>query len=159
MRIIVLSDTHSGKLLKPLVEDIKKSDLIIHAGDFTGMTVLEELKKLKNVKAVYGNMDGLELRQILPREEILKVEDVRIALYHGEGAPEGLLERIRERFRGGNIQAVIFGPSHQPMAEVIDGVLYLNPGSPTDKVRAPFRSYGVLEVNGSEIEGKIVKLK
>lgn len=159
MRIVVVSDTHSEKIPKPLLEDIKKSDLVIHVGDFVDIGVLNMLKALKDVRAVYGNMDGLELRHVLPRQEIFQCENVRIGLIHGEGSPDGIVPRVMEHFQGEDLQAIVFGHTHEAMNETIGGVLFFNPGSPTDTVRAAFRSYGILEVNGSEIKGKIVKLK
>jgi len=159
MRIVVTSDTHSQVLPKPLIEDMKAADLVIHAGDFTDIKVLDMVRKFKEVRAVYGNMDSLELRKVLPREDILQCEQVRIALFHGEGHTHGMVERIRERFKAEKVQAVVFGHSHEPMNEIIDGVLFFNPGSPTDEIRAPYRSYGVLEVAGDKIKGQIIKIK
>jgi putative phosphoesterase len=159
MRIIVMSDTHSQMLPKVLLEDMKQSDLVLHLGDFTGIEVLNLIRAFKEVRAVYGNMDSLELRKVLPQQDILQCEKVRIALFHGEGPNEGMLDRIRERFKAEKVEAIVFGHSHQPMNEVIDGILFFNPGSPTDEIRAPYRSYGVLEVEGDQIRGQIVKIK
>ncbi len=159
MRIIVTADTHSQVLPKPLLEDMKKADLVIHVGDFTDIKVLNMIRKFKEVRAVYGNMDSLELRKVLPQQDFLQCDQVRIALFHGEGATEGMVDRVRERFKTEKVQAVIFGHSHMPMNEVVDGVLYFNPGSPTDEIRAPYRSYGVLEVEGDRIKGHIIKIK
>ena len=159
MRIIVVSDTHSEKVPKALIEDIKRSDLVIHVGDFTKIEDLNQFKRLKEVRAVYGNMDGLDIREVLPRQDIIQCESVRIGLFHGEGATEGIVPRVRDRFKGDDVQAIVFGHTHEPMNEIMDGVLLFNPGSPTDTIRALFRSYGVLEVHGDEIKGKIVKLK
>ena len=52
---------------------------------------------------------------------------------------------------------LVFGHSHQPMNEIKDGILHFNPGSPTDKIFAPFNSYGILEIN-DKINGKIIKI-
>ena len=159
MRVIVTSDTHSEDLPVALIEDIKRSDLVIHVGDFCDIKVYQYLKTLKELRAVYGNMDGLELRRVLPKQEVLQCEGVRIGLFHGEGAPEGIVSRVRERFKNEDVQAIIFGHTHEAMNEILDGILFFNPGSPTDKIRAKSRSYGILDVNGCEIKGKIVKLK
>ncbi|NTV29026.1 MAG: metallophosphoesterase family protein [Candidatus Omnitrophica bacterium] len=159
MRIIVISDTHADKLPKQLLEDIRKSDLVIHAGDFTDIETLKALRQIKEVRAVYGNMDGLELRQALPQREVFQCEGVRIGIFHGEGSSDGMLERIRGHFQGDAVQAIVFGHTHAAMNKVIDGVLFFNPGSPTDHIRATVRSYGVLEVHGQEIKGRIEKLK
>jgi hypothetical protein len=159
MRIIVLSDTHSEPLAKDLQADLQKADLIVHVGDFTDLALLERLKKSQEVRAVYGNMDSLELRQVLPKKLVFRCEEAAIGLVHGQGAPAQVVEGVRECFKGEKLDAIVFGHSHEPMNKVVDGVLFFNPGSPTDTVRAPFRSYGVLEVKGKTIKGQIIKIK
>ncbi len=159
MRLIVISDTHSEDLPPLLIEDIKKSDLVVHVGDFCDIDVFHRLKALKEIRAVYGNMDGLDLRGVLPRKAVFKCEDVMIGLFHGEGGPDKLLEKVRVAFGKERVDVVVFGHSHEAFNQVIDGVLYFNPGSPTDTFRAPFRSYGVLEVRGKNVKGMIVKIK
>lgn len=159
MRILAISDTHSQPFPKMLQEELGKADLIVHVGDFCDAEVLGRLKKVKEVKAVYGNMDGLDLRQALPRQAVFKCEEITIGLVHGEGAPEKVTERVAEMFKGQKVDAIIFGHSHQPFNKVIDGVLFFNPGSPTDTVRSPYLSYGIVEVKGKSIKGQIVKIK
>ena len=158
MKIGVVSDTHSHELPAMMLEDFKKVDLIIHAGDLCSLDILENFKKIKEVKAVYGNMDGPEVRCVLPRRQIIPCGKFAIGLYHGEGHPQKLLNKVQAEFKGDQVNAVIFGHSHQPMNEEIDGVLYFNPGSPNDKVFAPYCSYGILEVN-DRIIGKIIKVR
>ncbi len=159
MRILVLSDTHSDELPKAVLSEIKNVDRIFHVGDFTDIDILNRLKKEKEVFAVYGNMDGMDLRGILPKHLVVKCGDVRIGLFHGEGGPDQLLEKVCDVFKQEKLNAIVFGHSHKPMNEVMDGVLMFNPGSPTDIVRSPFLSYGILEINGSAIKGQIVKIK
>ncbi|MBU1888025.1 MAG: metallophosphoesterase family protein, partial [Candidatus Omnitrophica bacterium] len=53
---------------------------------------------------------------------------------------------------------IIFGHSHVPMNEYIDGVLFFNPGSATDTVFAPYRSYGIIEIENGEVKAEIHKL-
>ncbi len=159
MKIGVVADTHSHKLPAQMLSDFKNVDVIVHAGDFCTLDILKELERVQEVKAVYGNMDGKEIRSLFPRSRILKLGDVTIGLFHGEGAPQTLLEKVKSEFHGKKVDAVVFGHSHQPMNEVIDQVLYFNPGSPNDKVFAPYCSYGILELKGKEIEGNIIKVK
>ena len=159
MRLLAISDTHSQTIPKMLQAELLKADIIIHVGDFCDMDILTRLKKGKEVKAVYGNMDGLELRQALPRQAVFKCEDVTIGLVHGEGAPEKVAEYVGDMFKGQKVDAIIFGHSHVAMNKVINGVLFFNPGSPTDTIRSPYLSYGILEVKGKSIKGQIVKIK
>ncbi|MEI6438197.1 MAG: metallophosphoesterase family protein [Candidatus Omnitrophota bacterium] len=159
MRVIVVSDTHSEDLPPVLLEDVKKSDLVIHVGDFCDIEVYKRLKALKEIRAVYGNMDGLDLRGILPRKAVFTCEGVTIGLFHGEGGPDQLFEKVKAAFSKEKVDVVIFGHSHEVLNRVVDGILYFNPGSPTDTFRAPFRSYGVLEVRGDKVKGTIIKVK
>ena len=158
MKIGVVSDTHSQELPSQMMEDFKKVDFIIHAGDFCSLDVLESFKRLKELKAVYGNMDGSELRRLLPRKQIIQCGQFSIGLFHGEGSPKVLLEGVKNEFKDSKVDAVIFGHSHQPMNEKREGILYFNPGSPNDTVYAPYRSYGILEIN-DKITGKIIEVK
>ncbi|MBI5150519.1 MAG: metallophosphoesterase family protein [Candidatus Omnitrophica bacterium] len=159
MKIGVVSDTHSLDVPAEVLEELQKTDLIIHAGDFCAPRDLETFRRIKNVKAVYGNMDGADLRRVLARREVLSLEGVTIGVFHGEGPREKILETVQKEFRGQKVDVVVFGHSHQPFNKEIDGVLYFNPGSPNDTVFAPYCSYGVLEITDGKIKGKIVKLK
>ena len=159
MKLIVTSDTHSEILPQVLLDDIVRADLLVHVGDFCDLDVYNHLKGLKVIRAVYGNMDGLDLRGILPRKAIFKCEQVVIGLFHGEGGSDKMLERVKASFLRDKVDVVVFGHSHQAFNQVLDGVLYFNPGSPTDLIRAPFRSYGILDINGNKVKGTIVKIK
>jgi hypothetical protein len=162
MRIIVLSDTHihddEGILPSKLMEEIKHADMVIHAGDFVSPEILEKIRSLcANLRAVCGNMDPQEIRESLPQKEIFKVGRYKIGIMHGFGAPNKLVEALSGEFKAEKPDIVIFGHSHSAFNEKIGGILFFNPGSPTDKVFAAVNSYGIIEVNG-EIEAKIIEL-
>jgi len=157
MKIGVLSDTHSRRIPQQLLDDFQKVDLIVHVGDFCSLDILQTLKNIKGVEAVYGNMDGADIRKVLPAKKIIECGSFKIGLFHGEGAPQHLLDVLKREFKNSGVRAVIFGHSHHPMNEEIDGILYFNPGSPNDPVFAPFCSYGILEINDT-IKGKIIKV-
>ena len=161
MKILVLSDTHVPRMArdipKTVYDEIKKADLVLHAGDFAEMSFLEKLRKLKKTVAVCGNMDSKELSSALKSKEIVEAGKFRIGLIHGWGSPDGLTDRILEEFKGDKVDCIVFGHSHRPMNETIKKVLFLNPGSPTDKMFAPYNSYGIIEVDG-KMTAKIVKL-
>ena len=161
MRIVVLSDTHVPRMArdipKAVYDDIKKSDLVLHAGDFVEMSFLEKLRKVKKTIAVFGNMDSKEISSSLKSKEIIEAGKFRIGLIHGWGSPDGLADRILEEFKGDKVDCIVFGHSHRPMNEMIKKVLFFNPGSTTDKIFAPYNSYGIIDVNG-KITAKIVKL-
>ena len=159
MKIGVVADTHSLPLPAQMLKDFKGVDLIVHAGDFVSLDVVEDLRRIKEVAGVFGNMDGSEIRKIFPRSQILKLGGRAVGVFHGEGAPQTVLEKVKAEFAGKPVDAVIFGHSHQPLNQVIGHVLYFNPGSPNDVVRAPYLSYGILELTDKGIKGNIIKVK
>lgn len=160
VKILVLSDTHIPRvaqdLPKGLYDEIKNVDMIFHAGDFVEKDLLERLKDLKETRAVYGNMDSKALRDVLTPKEMIRIGNFKIGLIHGYGAPGELIETVRSEF--GNVDAIVFGHSHSATNLVKDGVLFFNPGSPTDNVFASYNSYGILEATDKKLEGKIVRL-
>ncbi len=159
MKIGVVSDTHSLPLPEQMLKDFRQMDLIVHAGDFCSVREVEQLKKIKELKAVHGNMDESSVRKLFPRSQILEWEGTRVGLFHGEGSRSAILDTVRSEFKGQRLNAVIFGHSHQPLVEEIEGTLFLNPGSPNDTVTAPYCSYGVLECLGDKVKAKIIKIK
>jgi len=79
-------------------------------------------------------------------------------LIHGSGHPNKLIDFTGEVFKNEKVDVIVFGHSHTPINERRAGVLYFNPGSPTDKIFSPYNSYGILEIIDSKIEGKIIRL-
>ena len=161
MRVCVISDTHISDRYESipgqLLEDIRASDLVIHAGDFTSLEFYQDLKKLKPLKAVLGNMDCSELRRHLKEKEIFPVLGFKIGLVHGQGKSENIREYVRECFQE-KPDMIIFGHSHQPCQEQKGRILYFNPGSLTDKIFAPYNTYGILEI-GKTIVTRIERIK
>jgi len=160
MRILVISDTHIPRSAHDLPEAIYKEiehvDMIVHAGDIVEKDMLEKLQGLRETRAVYGNMDSGALRHILKDKEVFQAGPFKIGLIHGYGAPANLIDTVAGEFKG--VDAIIFGHSHEPVNMVKDGVLFFNPGSPTDKIFARTNSYGILEITDKKIEGNIVIL-
>jgi len=162
MRVGVISDTHisakGGELPEAVLEDFKRVDMVIHAGDLTDLTVLKKLGAVcKDVRAVRGNMDGSRVSVALPAKLIIHIGKHTIGVMHGYGAPSNLVEVMQEEFKNERPDVIIFGHSHAPLNEKIGGVLFFNPGSPTDKVFAPYNSYGIMEIN-EKAEGKIIRI-
>jgi putative phosphoesterase len=151
MRIAVLADTHVSSfeyLPRKIIDAFSTVDLIIHAGDFTDIKVLEELSRLKEVRAVYGNMDSVELKTVLPVKEIIEIKNKRIGITHGSGAPGRMEDRVRKTFESDRIDIIIYGHSHQSQNKVIDDILFFNPGKATD-------SFGILTIDGGA-KGEII---
>jgi uncharacterized protein len=119
-------------------------------------SVLRELEVFAPVEAVVGNMDEAALRAELPERRVVDVEGVRIGLVHIPGARAGREQRLVSWFPG--CGAVVYGHTHVPELERYRGVWILNPGSPTERRRAPRRSLIVLEVTGKGLRPDLVEL-
>ena len=163
IRIGVISDTHipdrAKEIPKEILDAFKKVDLIIHAGDLVSLSVINQLKgSCENIKAVWGNMDPDEVRVKLPDKEVFRAGKYKFGLMHGYGSPSKLTEQLSSVFKNDLVDVVIFGHSHWPLNEKIGKILFFNPGSATDKVFAPYNSYGIIEVN-DKIEAKIIKIE
>ncbi len=160
MKILVLADTHvpraANDLPAKIYDEIANVDMIIHVGDFVEKELLEKLQALKETKAVYGNMDSASIQHALNPKEVIQVGKFRIGLTHGHGGARDIVETVRREFD--DVDAIVFGHSHVPINIVKDGILFFNPGSPTDTIFSAVNSYGILEVSEKGIEGKIIKI-
>jgi len=151
VRIAVLADTHTDRLdhvPDKMIDTLSTVDLIIHAGDFTDAQVLKDLKRLKEAKAVHGNMDSRELKTMLPVKETIEIEKKRVGITHGSGSPWRIEQRIRKMFESDRLDVIVYGHSHRAQNRVIDGVLFFNPGKATD-------SFGILTIDGGA-KGEII---
>jgi len=161
MRLAIVSDTHLPRGTRAIpaacIERMRGADAILHAGDFMEPSVLAELRALgPAVHGVAGNVDAPELHVELPATRIVKAEGVRIAMLHDSGPAEGRFGRLRRRFP--EVQAVVFGHSHMPLLEARDGFAIFNPGSPTERRRAPHHTMGMATVHGDRIEFELIEL-
>ncbi|MGA2192560.1 MAG: metallophosphoesterase family protein [Nitrospirota bacterium] len=160
MKIACISDTHIKSELEnlpaALTEGLKDADLILHAGDITSLSVLDELRLIAPVEAVAGNMDGLEVAKVLPEKKIIETGRFRIGLVHGGGSVSDLDDRVLRTFSGDNIDCIVFGHSHTPKVERREDILLVNPGSPTDK-RIAYNSYALITVN-EKLNAEIIKI-
>jgi hypothetical protein len=154
--IAVLSDTHMPKggraLPKRAVELLGEAEAVLHGGDFFTVATLREIEALcpGSLHAVHGNVDEDELGAALPETLEVELDGALIAMIHDAGPSRARLGRMRARFP--NADAVIFGHSHLPLHEEEDGFQIFNPGSPTERRRAPRHSMGLLRIE----EGRLV---
>jgi uncharacterized protein len=159
--LAVISDTHlpRGARRLPLacVRVLKRADLILHAGDLFALSVLRELELHAPVAAVHGNVDQPEVRALLPEARIVNAGGARIAMVHDSGPREGRAKRLRRRFP--DADAVVFGHSHLPLHETgDDGFQLFNPGSPTERRRAPEHTMGIARARDGAVEFELVAL-
>lgn len=157
VRLGVLADTHlptRARSLPPILfAAFAGVDAILHAGDLCTLAVLIELEAIAPVYAVYGNVDGEDVRRRLPGSRLLTFGAHRIGLVHGDGPGRiATPERARAAFTEADI--IVFGHSHQPYNRRVDGVLLFNPGSPTDRRFEPQCTYGTI-VLGREVTAEI----
>jgi putative phosphoesterase len=129
--------------------EIAAADLLVHLGDFSHRAVLDSLSALApRTLAVHGNVDSAELRELLPADAVEEAGGVRLGLIHDAGPRRGRLARMRARFP--DADAVLFGHSHLPLHESEGDFQIFNPGSPTERRRAPHRTMGRARIeNGS----------
>lgn len=159
-RLALIADTHmprgSRRLPERCVELMREADLIVHAGDFSELQVLEDLRELGRVVAVHGNVDSPELCRDLPERLTFEAGGVTIGVVHDAGPAKGRRERLRAAFPDADL--VVFGHSHMPLQESRDGFQIFNPGSPTERRRAPARTMGLATVEAGAISAELVEL-
>lgn len=160
-RVAVISDTHmprgARRLPAECLRRLEDAELILHAGDFVGVSVLEELQAFAPVEAVRGNMDEPALAAALPERHVAEVEGARIGMVHVAGPTAGRRERLVARFPG--CAAVVYGHTHLPEVSRQGGVWLLNPGSPTERRGAPAHSMIELEVESGQIRPELVTFR
>jgi len=158
MKIGVLSDTHlrepHSEFKKMIEFYFRDAEKIIHAGDFVDPSVAEYLSGQRELIAVCGNMDPIEIRKIFPKKRVFELEGFKIGLIHGGGAPFGIESRIQEEFD--EVDGIVYGHTHVPANHLGKKIFFFNPGSPTRSLwHSP--TLGILNI-GDKIEGEIIKV-
>jgi len=159
MKIGVISDTHldniSDHLGKRILKHFKDVDMILHAGDVVELSVLDFFLD-KEVKLVAGNMDSWEIKQSTPIKQVIQIEGYKLGLIHGWGSPVGIEDRILKEFD--DIDILVYGHTHNAASFTKSGVLFFNPGSPTDKRFATNKNtIGILNI-GNQISSQIITI-
>jgi putative phosphoesterase len=139
------------------LELCRDADLLLHCGDVVSLAFWEELSALgPPLEGVRGNMDDAALQASLPEQAVVEVGGARIGMVHVPGPSVGREARLAEAFPA--CDAVIYGHTHVPQVERHGKAWILNPGSPTERRRSPFRAMLVLEVRNRTIYPKLVEL-
>jgi uncharacterized protein len=145
MQVVLLSDTHlpvrAKKLPAQLWAAIDAADVVIHAGDWVSVALLDELEgRSRQLIGCWGNNDGPELRARLPEVARVSLDGLSVAVVHETGASKGREERCERAYP--DVDVLVFGHSHIPWDTTTPrGLRLLNPGSPTDRRRQPFCTY------------------
>jgi putative phosphoesterase len=163
LRIGLVSDTHlvnTNRSLPPaLIEGLRDCDLILHGGDISRAWVLERLSHIAPVRAVEGNND-YDPELLLPLERYFQVGRHRIGLIHGHDPldrPRMTARRFAQEQMRDIVDCVVYGHSHRPEVAERDGLLMVNPGSPTDPRWAPRPTYAIVEV-GETLRARLIDL-
>ena len=160
MLIGVISDTHIPERAVKIPETVFKAfedvELIFHAGDLVSLDVLHELENLAPTWCVQGNVDrmcGLKL----PKQEIIKIEGIKIGLDHGEVYPRGDTQQLKYIGMEMGVEVLISGHTHISFIKEVDNMLLLNPGSPTVP-RLSDPSVMVAEIDNKVLDAQIIKI-
>lgn len=161
MRIGVLGDTHrTSRSQRPLptilMQSLAECDLIFHTGDVNARWVLDELSMLASVRAVSGNNDESDLLRDLALEHFFDVGGLTIGLMHGHHPRLTARQYTYDRLRG-VVDCAVYGHSHRPEIVERDGLLMVNPGSPTQRRYAPHATCVILDV-GETIDARLITL-
>lgn len=157
MRLGIISDTH-GILRPEVFEAFAQVDHILHAGDVGPPELLNELEALAPVTAVYGNTDGMELRQRLPRVGRLRLDGFNIVVTHGDQLGSPTPAALNAAFPEAEI--IVFGHTHRPLLTLVDVVVtVMNPGGAGPRRFNLPPSVGIMELEpGIPPRGRLLPL-
>ena len=128
---------------------LQRATLILHVGDLTSAEFLAELGTIGPVAAVHGNMDEPVLRAGLPARLVTEAEGLRIGLVHDAGSTQGRHARLLDAFP--NCDLIAYGHTHLPEVTRAAGLWIVNPGSPTERRRAPGHTMIAIEAGEPEL--------
>ena len=156
IRLVIVSDTHVPQRARALPEQlwraIDEADVVIHAGDWNGVPLLDEVERgAARLIAVHGNNDGPELRARLPEVAHATLDGIRFSVIHETGSRDGREARMAAQFADTDV--LVFGHSHIPWDTTAHtGLRLLNPGSPTDRRRQPRATFMTAIADGGRLE-------
>jgi putative phosphoesterase len=156
--VLVIADTHAGasdvdRLLVRIGGELASADVVLHAGDVTDAAVLDAIAKRMPGGRVYAVQGNNDRNLSLPERLTVDIDGCTVALFHDSGAADGRRRRLRRWFPTADV--VVFGHSHLPWHEVdIRGdhiQHHVNPGSPTQRRRAPECTVAHVLIDGGAV--------
>ena len=149
-----MSGLRKAAIVALMIGEDASASIFKHLSEDEIETLLSEMAAYAPVRAVKGNLDPPELK--LP--EVLQFEfgGARIAMIHDSGRKKGRRSRMKRRFPDARV--VVFGHSHIPWLEDEEGLLLLNPGSPTDRRRQPEHTFALLRAEGGKVRAEVLAL-
>jgi len=157
----LIADTHipvrAREIPQKVFEVFDKVDFIIHAGDLVDLSVIDDLEQVAPVLAVYGNMDGPEIRGKLPKINSAKILNWKIGVTHDPKALFGM-GKMREIAKQNGFDVLVYGHTHNPRIKWEGKTLFIHPGSPTNPL-PPFitkPSVALLRITKEKIMPEII---
>jgi uncharacterized protein len=149
----LISDTHG--LMRPGVHAaLTGVELILHAGDVGGSTILDELRLIAPVRAVLGNTDPPG-EPGLTEEIVLEVGGLRVHVSHGHEVGSPTPAKLAERY---DADVIVYGHTHRPLVTEHDGRLFVNPGAAGAKRFNISPSVGKLTIANGKAEIEIIDI-
>jgi putative phosphoesterase len=152
-KIGLLSDTH-GYLDPRVFELFGTCDEIWHAGDIGNVEVSGQLSNFKMLKAVYGNIDGQNIRSIHPEDQVFFCEEVKVFMTHIGGYPGNYFPEARKKIIEHKPDLFICGHSHilKVMRDIKYNLLHMNPGAAGKSGFHKMKTMLRFQINGKNIE-------
>ena len=152
-KILLLSDTH-GYLDDRILKYAAEADEIWHAGDVGTTVVSDQLQKIKPLKAVFGNIDGAEVRKEFPLNNRFMCEEVDVWITHIGGYPGRYSPAVKEEIKANPPRIFISGHSHilKVMNDKNLGLLHMNPGAAGKQGFHKVRTMLRFVIDGKEIK-------
>jgi putative phosphoesterase len=163
LKIVILSDTHMPKMAKKLpgrlLAELPGAEAILHAGDWTDISVYESLRAYAPVYGVAGNNDGGAIVRKFGWKRMVDFGGCRIGIIHGHGlgGRSDTESRAEKAFGSDEIDVLVYGHSHIPVVKRKENRLIVNPGSPTDKRRAPRYSFAIMHIDKGRAEVRLIE--
>jgi putative phosphoesterase len=155
MKIGIISDTH-GLLRAQVFEVFAGVEHILHAGDVGDPGILDELAAIAPVTAVWGNVDGFDVRKRTTEAAEVELGGVRIAVIHGMQFGSPTPEKVARAYPDAAL--VVFGHSHRPLVQPVGATLAVNPGSAgRQRFRDPV-TVALAEIGGGKVTARLVDL-
>lgn len=161
LTIGVIADTHlyarrGTELPAPVLDLFRRADvgLLVHLGDVNTRSVLEHLAELAPLLAVVGNNDDVELQFTLPHTVRFAVGGFTFGAIHGHGGRSA--RDVAHRRFAGKVDCALFGHSHKPLIETVDGTVFFNPGSPTERRWSEHFGVGLIKVTNERFTPDLI---
>ena len=155
MKLGIISDTH-GLLRAEVFDVFADVDHILHAGDIEDPDILDALAAIAPVTAVWGNVDGWDLRRRVPEVADVKLDGVRVVVFHGMQLGSPTPEKAAAAYPHAGL--VVFGHSHRPVIQQVGSVLAVNPGSAGPRRFRDPVTVALAEIHDGRVTARLVEL-